>query len=194
MTATDNLNKIVIGVYGGSGSGKTTICKLLEKELGFHLIDADKIGHNVLEENVLQISKYFPSCIVKGKVSRKKLGEIVFNDDSKLKLLESITHTKILQKIESEISNCSTNILVDGAIINKNEFIHLIQLRVLVSCDRIIRVERLVNKRKIDLKKAEKMVDLFKGSDYDIFIDTTFGVDSIRKDLIELFSRYTKEK
>ncbi len=189
-----NKDKFLIAIYGGSGSGKTTVAKFLAKELNCHYLDADKIGHDILIEAIDEVEQVFPTVVIDGRVDRKKLGDIVFNDERELERLNKITLPKIVARVKEEISKLDGLILIDGAIINKSEIIELIQLRVLLSCDRIIRVERLVNKRNIECKKAEKMLDLFKGGDYDILIDTSLGLDRIKDDLLEIFGRYKEFK
>ncbi len=194
MKVINNKDKFLIAFYGGSGSGKTTVAKFLAKDLNYQYLDADKIGHFVLNEASSEVEKAFPSAVIGGVVDRKKLGDIVFNDKAELERLNNITLPKIESKIKEEIAKLTGVILLDGAIINKSKIIDLIQLRVLLSCDRIIRVERLVKNRNIEAQKAEKMVDLFKGSDYDILIDTSFGLDCVKKDLLEIFYRYKEFK
>ena len=41
---------VVFGITGGSGSGKTSVSKMLEK-LGVHIIDTDVIAHEIVEPN-----------------------------------------------------------------------------------------------------------------------------------------------
>ena len=40
---------MVIGIFGKSGSGKSTVCEYLKKK-GFYVIDADKLGHKILKK------------------------------------------------------------------------------------------------------------------------------------------------
>ncbi|MGG7048541.1 MULTISPECIES: dephospho-CoA kinase [unclassified Campylobacter] len=92
-------------VTGSIGSGKSTFVNLL-KNAGFSIIDSDLISHEMLENSQNEVIEKFGSHILQnGKISRKKLGAIVFNDKAKLKELEKILHPKISAKItmQSEI-------------------------------------------------------------------------------------------
>ncbi len=91
-----------IVITGGIGSGKSTVCSLL-KLYGYNIIDADVISHSVLDSSSDEVVSVFGENILcddtNYKIDRKKLGSIVFNDESKRKILESILHPKIRDEI-----------------------------------------------------------------------------------------------
>ncbi|MGP1485702.1 MAG: dephospho-CoA kinase [Campylobacter sp.] len=91
-------------VTGSIGSGKSTFVTLLCK-YGYDVIDADLIAHKQLELSKSEVVAKFGSEILdeNGKIDRKKLGNIVFSNGEKLKILESVLHTKIAQDI---MKNC----------------------------------------------------------------------------------------
>lgn len=94
--------KHAIVLTGGIATGKSTVANLLMLH-GFLTIDADKIAHKLLDENTASISKIFgPEYIVKGKVDRKKLGQLVFNNQKEKEKLEKFIHPKIKEKIIEE--------------------------------------------------------------------------------------------
>lgn len=89
-------------VTGTIGSGKSTFCTLLKMH-GYSVIDVDKIAHEILDGLNEQISNIFGlQCVCDGKVNRKMLANIVFNDAKKLKELEEMTHPLIGQKTNDE--------------------------------------------------------------------------------------------
>ena len=97
LQKTQFSNAIVL--TGGIATGKSTIMQMF-KEDNFAVIDADKIAHNVLEEEKEQIVKHFGSKILhNGIIDRKQLGSMVFKDFSKKKMLEDIVHPHIREKI-----------------------------------------------------------------------------------------------
>ena len=87
-------------ITGSIASGKSTVVNLL-KERGFSVIDADLIAHEQLEICKREIVEAFGEQILDetGKIDRKKLGAIVFNEPKKLKNLEQILHPKIKAEI-----------------------------------------------------------------------------------------------
>jgi dephospho-CoA kinase len=82
---------IILGVTGSIGSGKSFFCQALSRFSGVRLISSDAEVHWLYEndrELLEHISQHFPKSIVKGKIDRKKLGDMVFSDVEKKKELE----------------------------------------------------------------------------------------------------------
>ncbi len=92
--------KYAIALTGSIATGKSSTVKLLEAA-GFHIIDADKIAHKILDEQHQAIAQKFGEGLVhEGKVDRKALGAIVFSDKEKRKALEALLHPLIYDEIE----------------------------------------------------------------------------------------------
>ena len=92
--------KYAIALTGSIATGKSSTVKLLEAS-GFHIIDADKIAHKILDEQHQAIAEKFGETLVhEGKVDRKALGDIVFSDNTKRKALEALLHPLIYNEIE----------------------------------------------------------------------------------------------
>jgi len=69
---------------------------------GFTVIDADRIAHEMLEQEKRKIAEMFGSEMIKEeKVDRKALGAVVFTDTSARKRLEGLLHPLIFEKIEA---------------------------------------------------------------------------------------------
>ncbi len=91
-----------VALTGGIGTGKSTVAKMFSED-GFCVIDADKIAHEVLEEQKEKIAKMFGAHLIEeGKVNRKALGEIVFSNPSDRERLESLLHPLIYDAIEAK--------------------------------------------------------------------------------------------
>lgn len=101
-------------VTGGIGSGKSTIRRTLD-ELGAVTIDADRIGHGVLEPDGAThdaVAERWPAAVRHGRVDRAKLGTIVFTDPSELRDLEAITHPVIGAEIARSIAHAGDSVVV----------------------------------------------------------------------------------
>jgi len=91
--------KYAYALTGGIATGKSSVIELLSRS-GFRVIDADKVAHEVLDEQSHKISELFGEHFVNdGKVDRKRLGSMVFSDPEKRKVLESLLHPVIYTKI-----------------------------------------------------------------------------------------------
>jgi len=99
---------IVIGLTGGIGSGKSTVGAML-KDLGAAFIDADKVGHRLLQEDhdlKWAIVATFGEGIldVNEAIDRRKLARIVFCSAEALSKLNAITHPAISQAVSEEVA------------------------------------------------------------------------------------------
>lgn len=97
----------VIGLTGGIGSGKTTVSNYLIK-LGYHVLDADLIAREIVlpgSETLIQIVSEFGEhyLLPDGSLDRKKLGALIFQDESKKSRLNAIMHDKITEIILERI-------------------------------------------------------------------------------------------
>ena len=97
---------LLIGLTGGIASGKSTVLQHL-RQAGYSVIDADKLGHKVLEQGnpgYNKVVKCFGNEILNpdNTVNRIALGRIVFVDAEKLKQLNEISHPIIAEMIQKE--------------------------------------------------------------------------------------------
>ncbi len=105
----------VIVITGGIGTGKTTAVNIV-KELGFTVLDSDKIvheGYNIGSELYDKIINYFGEEILKENkaIDRQKLGKIVFNNEEKLNKLNSIVHVYVYYKLKEGIEESSDSVI-----------------------------------------------------------------------------------
>jgi len=92
--------KYAIALTGSIATGKSTVSKMLTA-YGFHMIDADRIAHKILDEQHRAIAEMFGETLINdGRVERKALGAIVFADSAKRKQLEDLLHPLIYDEIE----------------------------------------------------------------------------------------------
>lgn len=97
----------VIGLTGGIGSGKSTVSRFLA-ELGALIIDADKVGHELLKPNTKiwrEVVAAFGEQILTpdGEINRKKLASLVFGSPRRLELLNQLMHPEIKKAVKSQL-------------------------------------------------------------------------------------------
>ena len=118
--------KIVIGLTGGIGSGKTTVANIFA-DLGVDIIDADIAARKVVipQSNALQqISNHFGSQFIQadGSLNRPLLRSQIFNHEKDKLLLNNLLHPLIRQTMLDEIqqSQSSYCLLVAPLLIENN--------------------------------------------------------------------------
>ena len=112
---------MVIGLTGGIGTGKSTVSQILQ-EKKFPVIDLDTISHEVIKipkviekivenfgKEVLENSGNFENKNNAIRISREKLGKIIFENKEKRLLLNSIMHPEILHTMREQISKYKKN-------------------------------------------------------------------------------------
>ncbi len=89
---------------GSIATGKSSVVDILLSD-GFYVIDADKVAHQILDEQHQKIAQLFGAGLIQNdKVDRKALGAIVFTDTAKRKALEALLHPLIYDEIERQAS------------------------------------------------------------------------------------------
>ena len=98
----------IIGITGGVGSGKSEILNILENDYHAKIIQSDHVAHELMAPGARSydaIIQSFGNEILNEDqtINRPILGEIVFHDETKLSLLNSITHKNVDEEILSRI-------------------------------------------------------------------------------------------
>ncbi len=149
----------IIGITGGTGAGKSTLCVELER-CGAAIIDSDYISRQVTQKNGAafdEIVMEFGSGILAsdGEIDRKALAQIVFNDDSKLELLNKITHKHIFAEMQRQLDNCKAKVAVlDVPLLFQSDFPFQCDLTVAVIADAKTRLERIMQRDAITMDLA----------------------------------------
>ncbi len=156
--------KLVIGLTGNIGTGKSVVRRMLE-HLGAFGIDADALAHRAIAKGApgyKQVLSQFGQWMLKedGEIDRNKLGRLVFNNPEALKILEEIIHPLVLQGLDFIIKRVKPKVVVIEAI-------KLLESDIKDACDSIwvthtseeIQLERLVIRRKMNVMDAKQRID-----------------------------------
>lgn len=153
----------IYGLTGGSGSGKSSAAQIL-KEKGFFVIDADITAREILNGDVLEeLRLAFGNSVInsEGRLDRKALARIVFSDEDKLSLLNSITHPKIAQSIIKTIETCGNDkVVVDAAALLVCKPLMDICDNIIVVCaDKETRISRIMKRDCLTYEEASSRID-----------------------------------
>ncbi|KAG7442853.1 CoaE-domain-containing protein [Guyanagaster necrorhizus] len=144
----------VVGLTGGIATGKSTVSGLL-RDKGVPIVDADIIARKVVEPGTTglkQIVKYFGEVVLfpDGSLDRKKLGSVIFNDESKRKRLNTILHPAIRRMMVWEVVKhwlCGKKYCVlDVPLLIEGPLWKWVAQVAVVYCPEEIQLERLVQR------------------------------------------------
>ena len=137
-----------VAITGNIASGKTAVQKILETN-GFAVLDSDIAAHRLLDDNsaVIEAFKNF-DILDNGKISRDKLGKIVFNNENLLQKLNGIIHPQVRAKIEKffEENKDKNIVFVSIPLLFECGMENMFDKIILVKTPDNIRLERLIKR------------------------------------------------
>jgi len=141
-----------IGITGGIASGKSIVAGIL-REMGFRVLDADALGHEVIEPGLpayKEIVREFGQGVVgeSRRIDRGKLGAIVFGDPAKLRRLNAIVHPRVEEGMvkkfaEWERDGVRDAVFVEAALLVEAEYQKRLDGLVVAWCRPEQQLERL---------------------------------------------------
>lgn len=159
----------IIGVTGGIGSGKSTVCKIVSKHFNVKIIDADvlakqKYASSSIQEKVL---KAFPEM---QSFDVDQLSKIVFQNHNTINRLTQILYPELLidfQEIisEQEFLGKVSAILIDAALLIESNFHNYFHKNyqfklVLVESNEKERIERVLKKNQLSFQEIKQRMKL----------------------------------
>lgn len=149
---------LIIGITGSIACGKSLVSNYLQ-EKGYTIIDADKIGHMVLENDEVKkqlVNKFGKSILKDNEVNRVTLGKLVFENNENLKELNNIIHPQIRKNISEQIQVHKNEklVFVDVPLLFEAKFDDLVEKIIVVSLDEKIQLERLMNRNSLSKEEA----------------------------------------
>lgn len=187
------MKRWILGITGGVGCGKSAVLDILEKEYGAYVIQADLVAHELMEPgqtSYKSIVEHFGQEILleNGHIDRKALGTIVFSDNEKLALLNSLTHPAVKEEIrrriterlfgavdhelmeemlafektdtsESKSSEQTVFIVIEAALLLEDHYDEICDEIWYVYAEKEVRFERLAASRGYSREKSQAMMD-----------------------------------
>ena len=181
----------ILGICGGSGSGKSMLSSILE-ENGFFVLDADAIYRELLSTSkdlLHSIAIAFGNHVIleDGGLNRRELANIVFADSEKLAILNSLTHPAVVAEITSRISEYKKNapsarIVIDAPLLYESGLNSLCDKVVALTASRDVRIARIIARDRISTTDAEARIDSQSSLALDL-ADLVINNDGSQEDL-----------
>lgn len=156
-----------IGITGGIGSGKTTVCKVFEL-LGIPVFYADEEAKSLMVKDELLVSKIKSALgeeaySDKNTLNRKHIASLVFNNPEKLAQLNSLVHPAVFKAFDVWVlQQSSPYVLKEAALLFESDSYKLNDKNILVSCPLDLRINRVKKRDQITKEKVlERIANQF---------------------------------
>ncbi len=194
----------VIGLTGGTGSGKGVVSQCL-REAGAAIIDADLIAHEIIKMGrpaYEELVDYFGKAILRedGEIFRRKLGEIVFRDKEKLDFLNHCTHKYIAQEIARQIQEAKALrnaklIIIDAPLLIEAGLAEICDAIWVVYADEEVRAHRVMQRDGITYETAKARIANQKSwAEYESYaqeiIDNSSDLENVQVQIFSLMKKY----
>jgi len=178
-------------VTGRVASGKDTVISLLNKKLGYFIIDADKIGHSLLNDKTIiqAIINFLPNTLDKGVINRHLLSDAVFSSKEILQKLNLIIHPKLISEINNQITTHHDNFIINAAIAEELDLLHKGLFIINVNASNKNIIDRLTG-RGVKTQKAQNILDSQqKAKWYKSIANVTINNNGSKEDLEKEISK-----
>lgn len=192
-----------VGLTGSIATGKSYVCDIF-RELGCQVLDADVAARDVVSPGTPGLSKiaeeFGPEVInAAGELDRAKMAGIVFADEQKRLLLNSIIHPLVFEAqnqwlSEREAEDPNGIAIVDAALLIESGGYKRFTRLIVVWCEPAIQLQRLRLRDDLpetDAKKriAAQMPQEEKKRYADFLIDTSNGFEDTRRQVVEVYEK-----
>ena len=180
---------IKLGLTGSYAMGKSTIADMFAAR-GVAVHDADRAVHALLAEGgdgVVAVGQHFPETVIKsGGIDRKKLGSIVFADEAKREILESVLHPLVQTHRMAWLDSVSPTkrlVMFDIPLLFETGKQVLCDYTIVVSAPEWVQTKRALAREGMDATRlqqilARQMPDGEKRVLADYIIPTQFGISA----------------
>ncbi len=194
---------LVIGLTGGIASGKSTVSAMFT-DMGITVIDADieaRLAVEPGEKAYNDIVSHFGTEILEesGAINRKKLGAIIFNNEEKRLLLNSIVHPavreRMAQKREKAEAADEKAIVMDIPLLFESKLTGLVEKTIVVYVDEYTQLVRLMDRNGFSEAEAQSRINSQmplqdKVELADAVINNNGSIEKSRQQLLDILNKW----
>ncbi|MFT4581687.1 MAG: dephospho-CoA kinase [Gammaproteobacteria bacterium] len=191
---------LVVGLTGGIGSGKSAVCREFER-LGVPIVDADIASREVVAPGTAglrAVVRAFGSEVLndEGTIDRTNMRQLIFEDESKRKTLETILHPLIRERISTQLSEVRSPycILCVPLLVEKRGYENLDRILV-IDCPIEIQIARVMARDSLSRAQVEAIMQTQASRAQrlhlaDDIVENAAGLDSLRDPVTALHAKY----
>ncbi len=189
---------IKVGITGGIGSGKTTVCKMFE-DLGIPVYYADDRAKYLMHHEhhlIDEIKKHFGDDVYEnGRLNRKVLADRVFNDKAKVALLNSLVHPAVFRDTERWVEDQKEKkvpyVLKEAALLVETGSYKALDKLIVVTAPLHVRIERVTQRddtttADIEARMRNQLSDEEKVKLADFVVVNDDGLEQLRAEVLRI--------
>ncbi len=153
------MEKVLLGLTGQSGAGKSTVGKIFSK-YGALVIDCDRVARVVVEPGkpaLAEIREAFGENVINpdGTMNRQSVASIVFHDENALHKLNRITHKYIEEEITKIVETAKERVIViDAPVLFESGIDKKCRRTICVLAEKETRIKRIMARDGLSREKA----------------------------------------
>lgn len=194
-----------IGITGGIGSGKTTVCKMFE-ELGIPVYYADERAKHLMQHEhflIDEIKRNFGEDVYEdGILNRERLAKKVFKDEKKLALLNSLVHPAVFHDtelwVEQQKKTKAPYILKEAALLVESGSYKKLDKLIVITAPVETRIKRVkkrdgVTKGQVMERIKHQMPEEEKVKLADYVIQNDKGLTELKEQVLKIHQELSKK-
>ncbi|HEY0897995.1 MAG TPA: dephospho-CoA kinase, partial [Sphingobacteriaceae bacterium] len=154
-----------IGITGGIGSGKTTVCRIFEV-LGIPVFYADAVAKEVMTSDKILVEGVKgafgdDSYLESGELNRKHLAGIVFNDATELEKLNTLVHPAVFRAFDTWAASVkeAPYLIKEAALLFESGSYRMCDLNVLVTAPEALKIARVSQRDNISAEEVQQRMN-----------------------------------
>ena len=193
------MKKLVFGIGGYMGSGKSAAGKIFEK-LGARFIDADEVVDGLYqkgEDGYRKVISFFGDKYLtsSGELNRKKFAKVVFGDPKKLRILHDLIHPLVTNQIRKMVDQGSAPVtVIEATYFDKKHLQALVDKVIWIECPKDVLFERISKSRGVDRPLFERILRIqFKPEHVDFVVKNNGSKKELEMALEKIWQQLVEE-
>lgn len=189
-----------VGLTGGIGSGKSTICQQFSS-LGAPVIDSDDIARSVVavgQPALQKLEQHFGKHILNsdGSLNRAALRDIIFNNPPQKNYVETLLHPLILQQIQIDLEDITyPYVIIEIPLLFEAGWQTYVDQVLVVDLPEHLQIERLMKRDGLGRDKLQQIIDnqlsrSERSKNADQIIDNSKNQQEISQQILEIHQHY----
>ena len=191
-----------VGLTGGIGSGKSTVAAIFRR-LGVPVIDADQVARSIVEPGTDALSKlrahFGEGILSEGQLNRRRLREIIFEDEVARQWVEALLHPLIKAEIVSRADQQDqAYVVLEIPLLFENGYINLVDRVLVIDIPTQVQIDRVTRRDHVSAGQVESVIRAqipaeTRLNQADDVIENIGDLDQLREQVESLHWRYLEK-